>query len=238
MTHPIDTVPAAPVGSIPVVRDPERWDQRYREGGDGWELGHPAPPLEHFLRHHPLAPAPGGRVLVPGCGRGHEAALLAGLGFSVVGLDFSGEAIKDANRRYGPDRTDLQWLQADLFDPAALNAAGLVRESLDGVLEHTCFCAIDPTQRQAYIATVRRLLKPGGWFLALFWCHSRAGGPPWGSDPQALARQWLEAGLVPELWAPARGSAPRRSDEWLGLWRRPVNHNPAGDPEETPCLIT
>ena len=55
------------------------WDQRYRDGGDGWELGEPAPPLRHFLESDLQAPKPPGRVLVPGCGRGHEAALLAGL---------------------------------------------------------------------------------------------------------------------------------------------------------------
>ena len=62
-----------------LVGDPERWDQRYREGSDGWELGRPAPPLELFLCQHPAAPRAGGLVLVPGCGRGHEAALLAEL---------------------------------------------------------------------------------------------------------------------------------------------------------------
>ncbi|MGB5135153.1 MAG: methyltransferase domain-containing protein, partial [Prochlorococcaceae cyanobacterium] len=120
---------------------PQRWDQRYREGGDGWELGQPAPPLATFLRHDPRAPAPGGPVLVPGCGRGHEAALLAELGFPVVGLDFSGEALNEARRLHGPARPGLRWLQADLFDAAALAAAGLGKESLDGVVEHTCFCA-------------------------------------------------------------------------------------------------
>jgi thiopurine S-methyltransferase len=216
-------------------RDPRRWDERYRKGGDGWELGQPAPPLAEFLRHDPRAPAPGGPVLVPGCGRGHEAALLAELGFSVVGLDFSGEALREARRLYGPDRPGLRWLQADLFDRDALEAAGLGPGSLAGVLEHTCFCAIDPPQRGAYRATVAGLLRPGGWLLGLFWCHSRAGGPPWGSDPQALAGQWRESGLVQEFWEPALSSAAGRSDEWLGLWRRPITPAPAHHPQTEPC---
>ena len=70
------------------------WDQRYLEGSDRWELGRPAPPLEAFLRTDSRAPQPPGRVLVPGCGRGHEAALLADLGYEVIGLDFSSEAIQ------------------------------------------------------------------------------------------------------------------------------------------------
>jgi thiopurine S-methyltransferase len=219
----------------PVPGDPRRWDQRYREGGDGWELGQPAPPLAEFLRHDCRSPAPGGPVLVPGCGRGHEAALLAGLGFAVVGLDFSGEALKEARRLHGPDRPGLRWLQADLFDPAALEAAGLGAGSLAGVVEHTCFCAIDPQLRETYMATVARLLQPGGWLLGLFWCHSRAGGPPWGSDPHELARLGRQAGLVAEIWEPASGSVANRSDEWLGLWRRPGPLHQSQSLESDPC---
>jgi 3-hydroxyisobutyrate dehydrogenase-like beta-hydroxyacid dehydrogenase/SAM-dependent methyltransferase len=196
------------------------WDQRYRDGQDGWELGTAAPPLAAFLREDPRRPLPPGRVLVPGCGRGHEATLLAELGFAAIGLDISGEALREARRLHGPDRPALRWLQADLLDPAALAAAGLADGSLRGVVEHTCFCAIDPTRRPDYLRAVTRLLAPGGWVLGLFWCHGRPGGPPFGSDPQELERQLRGAGLEPLLWEPARGSTAERHDEWLGLWRR------------------
>ncbi len=207
-------------GSLP-AGDPARWDQRYREGGDGWELGQAAPPLATFLMEDGRAPRPPGRVLVPGCGRGHEAALLEARGFTVVGLDFSGEALREARRLHGDDRPTLRWLQADLFDRRALAAGGLETAGLDGVVEHTCFCAIDPAQRPAYAATVARLLRPGGWFLGLFWCHGRGGGPPWGADPAEVAELFHGAGLEGQLWEPARGSVEkRRQEEWLGLWRR------------------
>jgi thiopurine S-methyltransferase len=206
--------------SLP-VGDPARWDQRYREGGDGWELGRPAPPLAAFLQEDRRAPRPPGRVLVPGCGRGHEAALLERLGFEVVGLDFSGEALRQARRLHGDDRPTLRWLQADFFDPRALAEEGLGTAGLGGVVEHTCFCAVDPALRPAYAATVARLLRPGGWFLGLFWCHGREGGPPWGADPAEVAALFDDAGLVAQMWEPARGSVQkRRQEEWLGLWSR------------------
>ncbi|MEX1324124.1 MAG: methyltransferase domain-containing protein [Synechococcaceae cyanobacterium] len=234
-----EVMAAAPPAQQPgAPGDPGRWDQRYREGGDGWELGQPAPPLAEFLRHDPRAPVPGGPVLVPGCGRGHEAALLAELGFSVVGLDFSVEALREARRLHGPDRPGLRWLQADLFDRTALQTAGLGPGSLRGVLEHTCYCAIDPGLREAYGATVAQLLAPGGWLLGLFWCHSRPGGPPWGSDPHKLAHLWRQAGLVEEIWEPASGSIPKRSDEWLGLWRQPGTAEQHHDQEPDPCCST
>jgi thiopurine S-methyltransferase len=203
------------------MADSAPWDQRYREGGDGWELGRPAPPLEKFLRTDPRRPGPPGRVLVPGCGRGHEAHLLADLGFEVIGLDFSAEAIARARQLHGSGRPDLRWLQADLFDAAALDAAGARTGSLQGVVEHTCFCALAPTQRDAYLDTVVRLLAPGGWLLGLFWCHERPGGPPWGSEPAELAQQLKASGLQQQVWEPAQGSLPDRDNEWLGLWQRP-----------------
>ena len=211
-------MPVSPLDLTP--RSAGHWDQRYREGSDRWELGRAAPPLETFLRTDVRAPQPAGPVLVPGCGRGHEAALLADLGHSVVALDFSAEAIERGQERHGAVRPRLRWLQADLLDAGALDAAGLTSGSLWGVLEHTCFCAIDPDRRAAYLETVVRLLAPGGWLVGLFWCHRRPGGPPWGSDPEELAQQVAAAGLRRQLWEPARGSAPERDNEWLGLWWR------------------
>ncbi|APD49168.1 methyltransferase domain-containing protein [Synechococcus sp. CS-602] len=221
MSRPLPTSQNVPGRASALSCDPGRWNQRYREGGDGWELGQPAPPLEKFLRCHPESPAHKGKVLVPGCGRGHEAALLAELGFSAVALDFSSVAIQEARRIHGPDRSELRWLQADLFDASALSAAGLTKGSLDGVVEHTCFCAIDPGLRKAYLGTIQRLLKPGGWLLGLLFCQSREGGPPFGSDPQELACQWRQAGFVSDIWEPAQGSVAQRREEWLGLWRKP-----------------
>jgi thiopurine S-methyltransferase len=202
------------------------WDRRYLEGHDGWDLGKPAPPLQEFLTHHPLGPQPPGRVLVPGCGRGHEARLLAQLGFAVVGLDFSAEAIAAARQVAAPPGANLRWLQANLFDRQALAAAGLGPASLQGVVEHTCFCAIEPQQRPAYLHIVAELLVPGGWLLGLFWCHGRPAGPPYGSDPGELAGALAEAGLLQVLWQPAPyvATGPQqhpRDNEWLGLWHKP-----------------
>ena len=68
------------------MSDPPFWQDLYDRGGDGWELGAPAPPLVSFLETTPLPP---GRVAVPGCGRGHDVRFLTGRGCDAIGFDFA-----------------------------------------------------------------------------------------------------------------------------------------------------
>ena len=64
-----------------------------------------APPLRAFLATHPIR----GRVLVPGCGLGHDVRLLAEQGASVVGLDIVPKAVRQAQADYavGDERFEV-----------------------------------------------------------------------------------------------------------------------------------
>src|SRR6185503_17291959 len=59
------------------------WQGLYDRGSDRWELGRPTPSLAAQLGHRP---PPRGTVAVPGCGRGHDARLLARQGYRVIGF--------------------------------------------------------------------------------------------------------------------------------------------------------
>ncbi len=52
----------------------------------------------------------------------------------------------------------------------------------DYVAEHTCFCAIHPSQRAAYQRSIAAMLKPGGRFLGIFWEHDEIDGPPYSTN--------------------------------------------------------
>ncbi|HEX9105131.1 MAG TPA: methyltransferase domain-containing protein, partial [Polyangia bacterium] len=73
--------------------DPQFWRDKYAQAKQGWELGRPAPPLERWFAAHPPT---GKRALVVGCGRGHEARMLARAGAHVVAVDFAPEALAEA----------------------------------------------------------------------------------------------------------------------------------------------
>ena len=72
----------------------EFWEGRYQAGRTGWERGVPTPAFRRLLASD-RAPVPG-RVVVPGCGRGHDALLFAEAGHQVTGLDFAPSAIAGA----------------------------------------------------------------------------------------------------------------------------------------------
>ena len=158
---------------------PAAWEERYQEGGDRWDLGCPAPPLISLLSTAPaLKP---GRMAVLGCGSGQDALLFAEAGFAVVGFDFALSAIERASARTQDRGVIAQFLQRNIFE-----LEPEFHHSFDYVLEHTCFCAIDPALRSAYVQVVRQLLRPQGQLIALFYTHSREGGPPFGVKPQEI----------------------------------------------------
>ena len=68
------------------------WNAAYEDENLPWDKGFAAPPLRVFLAGHSIV----GRVLVPGCGLGHDVRLLAEQGAQVVGLDIAENAARRA----------------------------------------------------------------------------------------------------------------------------------------------
>jgi len=147
------------------------WNARYLDDDIPWDKQAPCPGLVDWLtdQAEEAVPPKLGRWLVPGCGLGHDVQALADAGADALGIDLSPAAAKRATAL---GRTVLV---ADLFDLPA-DWAG----TFDGVWEHTCFCAIHPEQRDAYVAAVHRVLKPNGSFLGIFFDAESDGteGPP------------------------------------------------------------
>jgi methyl halide transferase len=155
------------------------WEEKYQENQDRWHLGCPAPPFINLLAAA-LAPPPG-KIAVLGCGKGQDALLFSAAGFEVMGFDFAPSAIDHATNLAQARALNAQFLQRDIFDLAAEFPHGF-----DYVLEHTCFCAIDPTLRSSYVQLVKKLLRPQGQLIALFYTHQRLGGPPFGIKPSEI----------------------------------------------------
>jgi len=202
---------------------PAFWAGRYKAGETGWDHGEASPGLVDFLNtqvgaQH-AAPVRPGTILVPGCGRGHDARTLAKAGFDVTAIDVVPQAIDDARRLTASDAgarraVFLRYEQADFFNlPTAL------RGPYDWLFEHTFFCAIDPALRDRYMEIVKGLIKPGGRLLGIFYNIQPDTGPPFGTTREELTERFapqfsLEYNSVP------RSYESRTGKELLMLWKR------------------
>ncbi len=181
------------------------WEALYLRGFTGWELSRAAPPLaSYFQRSSPE----GARALVVGCGRGNEARLLAGLGARVTAIDIAPTAIEQAKAIASPRPIDFR--VADVFALRGRPAA------YDLVVEHTCFCAIDPSRRDEFVAAMADALVPGGALVGLFYAHGREGGPPFTVTPEELRARFSPAFEIEALEVARDSVITRRGDELLG----------------------
>ncbi len=196
------------------VSEPEFWEEHYRRGDTGWDIGQAAPPLAAWLAG-PEAPPPGRRVAVLGCGRGHDALIFARAGHVVTGFDFSATALATARERAQAAGIAAHFERADIF-----TLRGRYAGSFDLVAEHTCFCAIDPARRAEYVEVVHDLLAPGGQLVGLFYAHGQPGGPPFATSREEVERLFAPHFAIRRLEV-ARDSTPRRaSQELLAVMRR------------------
>jgi len=183
------------------------WQRRYEADDTPWDKGEPSPVLVDFLRERRIA----GRVLVPGCGRGHDArALAAQADATVVGLDISPAAIAQAKSFAPGTVADLSFLAGDFF---ALPPEHI--GSFDWVVEHTCFCAIDPRRRADYAAAAASALRVGGKLFAIFYLDPRSEtAPPFPVSREELSELFDPHFSLLEEWVP-RTSFPGREQREL-----------------------
>ncbi|KAK2615933.1 hypothetical protein N8I77_002654 [Diaporthe amygdali] len=143
------------------------------------------------------ATAPRKKALVPACGRGYDAVLLAKVfGYDVVGLEISSTAL-DAARQYEnsvnevldapvkqqpPSHDDPAvdfWIKNRTSSPGRVNWVSgdffsdgwLVdagAEQFDLIFDYTFFCAIPPSARPKWAARMQQLLaRPNGRLVCL-----------------------------------------------------------------------
>jgi SAM-dependent methyltransferase len=196
----------------PAGPDGPFWNERYLLGDTGWDLGEPSPPFVRLHRDGVMAPC---KVLVPGCGRGWEVAWLARQGYDVTGLDIAPAAIEAARARAGADGVAPELVEGDLFDPPE---ALLGR--FDLVLEQTCFCAVHPARRPAYVEAVHRLLAPEGRLIGLFYACKGDGGPPFATRPEEVRALFAPRFWVRSLTLTPHSHPRRQGEEWLGFLDR------------------
>ena len=187
------------------------WEERYQDHDVQWDKGEPSPGLVDWLEEH--GDEHGGKVIVPGCGFGHDVRAWAKSGFDCQGVDIAPSAIKGAKSQTPDLITNAIFRIGNFLDEEPL-------ETFDFVFEHTFFCAIDPSRRTDYLQAVLRHLKPNGQLLAVHYILPKdEEGPPFGTDKEEVLHLFSPRLKLIGDWIPR--SFPHRKDlEHMFLWRR------------------
>jgi methyl halide transferase len=187
------------------------WQRCYVKGDAFWDHGEPSPGLVDFLKKNRRTP---GKILVPGCGFGHDCLELARHGFRVTGLDISPRAVAEAGKLARIDGLRVTYRRGDF-----LKLDARYRGRFDWIFEHTCFCAIDPAWRDRYVLATATTLKRGGYLLGVFYNIQPKSGPPFGTTREELRERFrpyfrLVTSIVP------RSYRNRAGKELLMLWKK------------------
>ncbi|MCS6819066.1 MAG: methyltransferase domain-containing protein [Chitinophagales bacterium] len=154
------------------IPDANFWDECWRTGLTGWDLGAPSPPLVDFfdtINNKEL------HILIPGCGNAYEAEYLLRHGFKNISvLDISFEAVKILKNKFNDSA--IKVIHEDFFQH---------RGNYDLIIEQTFFCAIHPSMRKDYVRHAFDLLKENGRLCGLlFNCTFDNNFPPYGGSKE------------------------------------------------------
>ena len=105
----------------------------------------------------PLREAGVRTILELGCGTGNDAARLAGEGYSVTAIDLSGEAIGQAQAKFG---STVRFMVADITRRLPFPDDGF-----DAVMSNVAVHMFPDAVTRAVFAEVGRLVRTGGLFL-------------------------------------------------------------------------
>ncbi len=180
---------------------------RFVDRATPWDRGSAHPQLESWVRSGLLQASTGTaqrasagldaqctRVLVPGCGAGHEVALLAEWGFDVTAVDFAPAALEQTRarlRRLIQSHAGKGMLRAELIERNVMQFEPAL--PFDVIYEQACLCSIYPDNWVRYADNLANWLRPGGRLFALFVQMVRPGagqgvieGPPYHCDINAM----------------------------------------------------
>ncbi|MEN8249914.1 MAG: methyltransferase [Bacteroidota bacterium] len=149
--------------------DEKYWSEQYKSQLTGWDAGNITTPLKEYIDQLEDKSI---RILVPGCGNGHEVRYLYDKGFvDVVVIDISPKPIESL-KIYCSEWRSEQFIVGDFFKH---------KGEYDLILEQTFFSSIVQSERVNYASKTNDLLKDNGKLVGLLFIIDFPGDyPPFG----------------------------------------------------------
>ncbi len=153
--------------------DKNFWENRYSEKDTGWDLGSISTPIKDYFDQIDDKNI---RILIPGCGNGHEAEYLFKNGFkNIYVADYAYQPLENFKNRISAFPEE-HLLHQDFFD---------IENAFDLIIEQTFFCALDPLLREKYVEKMYQLLLPKGKLVGLLFDDKiNAEKPPFGGTKE------------------------------------------------------
>lgn len=189
--------------------DADFWQERYKEGKTGWDIGEVSQPLKAYIDQLPNKEI---KILIPGAGNSWEAEYLFKKGFrNVFVVDLVREPLENFSKRC-PSFPKSQLLHTDFFE---------IKDQFDLILEQTFFCAIPVKKRPDYARQCHELLKANGRIAGvLFNFKLTEDGPPFGGSKNEYLTYFSEYFKI-EILEPCYNSIkPRRGNELFFKFRK------------------
>lgn len=188
------------------------WRERWQAGQIGFHEGRP----NQYLAAHASRLPPGGRVLMPLCGKAVDLAHLAGAGHTVVGVELVEDAVAAffAEQGLSPTRTpvgDAAVYQAGPItviagDWFATTAAQL--GAIDAVYDRAALIALPPPMRARYVAHLRTVAPTAPVLLVTVdYPQEAMAGPPFAVGDAEV--RTLHAGRAIAILDDQPGELPR-----------------------------
>lgn len=151
------------------------FEWRYVTGKTPWDTNVTPPEVMEFIAQHPP-----GWALDLGCGTGTNAITLAKHGWKVTGVDFSAKAIKRARQKANAAGVKVEFIVGDVADLSLLNGP------YDYALDIGCLLSLSSKAREGYAKGLKRLVKPGGWYMLYAWLPRKGKEGTWGTSKQEV----------------------------------------------------
>lgn len=139
--------------------DAEFWNNKYLNNEHRWDIGKATPIFieqEKSFKNK-------SKIIIPGCGLGHDALYFAEKNHFVDAVDFSKFAIEHINKISKINNLKINAINDDFF-----NLDDTYNNKYDYIIEYTFFCAINPHERYRYTKKCYQLLKVGGSLKGVF----------------------------------------------------------------------
>ncbi|MSR14134.1 MAG: thiopurine S-methyltransferase [Gammaproteobacteria bacterium] len=197
--------------------NPEFWQAKWRANEIGFHQNEIHPLLSAHWPANALANA---RVLVPLCGKSHDLVWLQERGFSVVGFELSEIAVAAlfAENALSPQVTILEYFKCyatagitiycgDFFS-ATLDLCG----TFDAIYDRAALIALEPAQRDVYLAAVRRLCPVGtrGLLITVEYPEGLVLPPPFSLTSTEVAKrygEWCKVTLLAQRESDVKGKS-------------------------------